>query len=299
MRLRPGMGLWAAAMPWLAMLLLFYAFPLFSLAVLSLLESESGHIRFSLTLDNYRDVFDAATGRPGVILKTLWIGVQVVLYSTVIALPLAYFIAKVMRSVRAQAVLLVLFAAAFLVGPLVRTISWRGVLGVSGLINTTLQWTDLTDQPLLSLLYGRPAMIIAMTYNAFPFMLFALFLAMIMIDDRHIAAARDLGASALTAFFRVVVPLSVPGLVTGAILVFVPVLSAVLEPEILGGPSSRLTPTAIRSQFFHTLNWPLGAALTVTFVVFAGISVGALAQAYATLARISGRFGLAGAVRPR
>ena len=299
MRLRPGMGLWAAAMPWLAMLLLFYALPLGSLFVLSLLESESGHIRFSLTLENYRDVFDAATGRPGVIVKTLWIGVQVVLYSTVIALPLAYFIAKVMRSVRGQAVLLVLFAAAFLVGPLVRTISWRGVLGVSGLVNTTFHWTGLIDQPLLSLLYGRPAMIIAMTYNAFPFMLFALFLAMIMIDDRHIAAARDLGASALTAFFRVIVPLSVPGLVTGAILVFVPVLSAVLEPEILGGPSSRLTPTAIRSQFFHTLNWPLGAALTVTFVIFASVSVAALAQAYATLARACGRVGLAGAVRPR
>ena len=173
MLLRPGMGLWAAAMPWLAMLLLFYTLPLASLVVLSLLESESGHIRFSLTLDNYRDVFDAATGRPGVILKTLWIGVQVVLYSTVIALPLAYYIAKGMRSVRGQAVLLVLFAAAFLVGPLVRTISWRGVLGVSGLINTTFQWAGLIDQPLLSLLYGRPAMIVAMTYNAFPFMLFA------------------------------------------------------------------------------------------------------------------------------
>lgn len=297
--MRPGMGLWAAATPWLAMLLLFYALPLGSLVVLSLLESESGHIRFSLTLENYRDVFAAATGRPGVIVKTLWIGIQVVLYSTIIALPLAYYIAKVMRSPRSQAVLLVLFAAAFLVGPLVRTISWRGVLGVNGLINTTLQSSGLIDQPLLSLLYGKPAMIVAMTYNAFPFMLFALFLAMIMIDDRHIAAARDLGATALTAFFRVVVPLCVPGLVTGAILVFVPVLSAVLEPEILGGPSSRLTPTAIRSQFFHTLNWPLGAALTVTFVVFAGISVGALAQAFAVLARFCGKAGLAIAVRPR
>ena len=297
--MRPGMGLWAAATPWLAMLLLFYALPLGSLVVLSFLESESGHIRFSLTLENYRDVFAAATGRPGVIVKTLWIGIQVVLYSTVIALPLAYYIAKVMRSPRSQAVLLVLFAAAFLVGPLVRTISWRGVLGVNGLINTTLESSGLIDQPLLSLLYGKPAMIVAMTYNAFPFMLFALFLAMIMIDDRHIAAARDLGATALTAFFRVVVPLSVPGLVTGAILVFVPVLSAVLEPEILGGPSSRLTPTAIRSQFFHTLNWPLGAALTVTFVVFAGLSVGALAQAFAVLARFCGKAGLAVAVGPR
>ena len=89
-------------------------------------------------------------------------------------------------------------------------------------------------------------------------------------------AARDLGASAWTAFWRVVVPLSAPGLVTGAILVFVPVLSAVLEPELLGGPSSRLTPTAIRSQFFHTLNWPLGAALTVVFMFLGGIAIGML-----------------------
>ncbi len=292
MQLRPGMGLWAAATPWLAMLLFFYAFPLAALVGLSFLESESGHLQFTVSLKNYRDVIDAATGRTGVILKTLWIGAQVVIYSTIIAFPLAYFIAKIVRSGRIQAILLVLFAAAFFVGPLVRTISWRGVLGINGLINTTLQWIGIVEEPLLSLLYGQAAMITAMTYNAFPFMLFSLFLAMIMIDDRHIAAARDLGASAWTSIFRVVVPLSAPGLVTGAILVFVPVLSAVLEPELLGGPSSRLTPTAIRSQFFHTLNWPLGAALTVTFIFCASISVAVLACVYAILARWCGRVGL-------
>lgn len=295
--MRRGLGLWMAACPWLAMLALFYVLPLASLIVLSFLESESGHIRFVFTLDNYRDVFLTAAGRIDVIFKTLWAGAQVVVFSTAVALPLAYYITKGLRSPRTQAVILVLFAAAFLVGPLVRTISWRGILGVSGLFNTALKWLGLIDQPLLSLLYGKPAMILAMTYNAFPFMLFTLFLAMMMIDDRYIVAARDLGASAWTAFWRVVVPLSAPGLVTGAILVFVPVLSAVLEPELLGGPSSRLTPTAIRSQFFHTLNWPLGAALTVVFMVLGGIAIGLLGALYAVLSRLAGTAGLGRAAR--
>ncbi len=295
--MRRGLGLWMAACPWLAMLALFYALPLGSLFVLSFLESESGHIRFVLTLENYRDVFFTAAGRIDVIFKTLWMGIQVVAFSTAISLPLAYYITKGLRSPRAQAVILVLFAAAFLVGPLVRTISWRGILGVSGLFNTTLKWLGLIDQPLLSLLYGKPAMILAMTYNAFPFMLFTLFLAMMMIDDRYIVAARDLGASAWTAFWRVVVPLSAPGLVTGAILVFVPVLSAVLEPELLGGPSGRLTPTAIRSQFFHTLNWPLGASLTVVFIFLGGIAIALLGFLFAFASRLAGTAGLRRAVR--
>jgi len=274
------------------MLTLFYALPLLSLVVLSFLESESGHIRFVFTLKNYADVFLTAAGRIEVVFKTLWVGLQVVVFSTIVSLPLAYYVTKVVRSPRAQALLLVLFAAAFLVGPLVRTISWRGILGVSGLFNTSLKWLGLIEQPLLSLLYGKPAMILAMTYNAFPFMLFTLFLAMMMIDDRYIVAARDLGASGITAFRRVVIPLSAPGLVTGAILVFVPTLSAVLEPELLGGPTSRLTPTAIRSQFFHTLNWPLGAALTVVFIVLGGLAIAAVGYAFARASREIGSLGL-------
>jgi spermidine/putrescine transport system permease protein len=274
------------------MLALFYALPLLSLVALSFLESESGHIQLAFTLKNYEDVFLTAAGRIDVVFKTLWVGLQVVVFSTIVSLPLAYYITRALRSPRAQTVLLVLFAAAFLVGPLVRTISWRGILGVSGLFNTTLKWLGVIEQPLLSLLYGKPAMILAMTYNAFPFMLFTLFLAMLMIDDRYIVAARDLGASGLTAFCRVVVPLSAPGLVTGAILVFVPTLSAVLEPELLGGPTSRLTPTAIRSQFFHTLNWPLGAALTVVFIVLGGLAIAAVGYVFARASREIGSLGL-------
>jgi spermidine/putrescine transport system permease protein len=279
------------------MLVLFYALPLGSLVILSFLESESGRIHFVLTLENYRDVFFTASGRIDVIFKTLWVGIQVVVLSTIVSVPLAYHLTKVLRSPRIQVLIMVLFAAAFLVGPLVRTISWRGILGVSGLFNTTLKWLGVIDQPLLSLLYGKPAMILAMTYNGFPFMLFTLFLAMMMVDDNYIIAARDLGASALTAFWRVVVPLAAPGLVTGAILVFVPVLSAVLEPELLGGPSGRLTPTAIRSQFFHTLNWPLGAALTVVFILLSGVAIGVLGYVFAVASRLAGSAGLSRATR--
>ncbi len=271
------------------MLVLFYAFPLLSLLFLSFLTSESGHVRVEFTLANYAAVFSTTTGRMEVILKTLTVGLEVVALSTIISVPLAYYLAKVVRSPRAQVAVLMLFAAAFLVGPLVRTVSWRGILGINGLINTALVGTGVIDEPLLSLLYGRPAILVAMTYNVFPFMLFTVFLSMKMIDDRYIAAARDLGASAMTAFWRVVVPLAAPGLVAGAVLVFVPVLSAVLVPEMLGGTSGRLTPTAIRSQFFHTMNWPLGAALTVVFTTVAGVTIGLLAYLVAIGARWAGR----------
>jgi len=207
--------------------------------------------------------------------------------------PAAYYLARVVRSQHVAALVLALVAVTFLVGPLIRTVSWRGILGRSGLVNTLLQSAGLIDEPIMSLLYGRPAVIVAMTYNAFPFMLFTVFLAMRMVDERYLVAARDLGASASATFWRIVVPLAAPGIWTGAVLVFVPTLSTVLEPEILGGTSGRLSATEIRDQFFHALNWPMGSALTVVLILAGGVTIAALAGVLAFLARMSGRVGIA------
>jgi spermidine/putrescine transport system permease protein len=136
-------------------------------------------------------------------------------------------------------------------------------------------------------------MIIAMTYNDFPFMLFTMYLALKMVDDRYLAAARDLGASAAATFWRIAIPLASPGLFTGAVLVSVPTLSAVLEPEMLGGTSARLAATAIRDQFFHANNWPKGAALTVTLVLGGAVAIGLLIGVVALLTRASARLGIA------
>lgn len=278
----------AAALPWLASLLAFFALPLAGLAALSLTD-QSG--QFSLA--NYASLVDLSSGRLDVLMRTLRIGVTVIIASLCIAVPVAYYLAKIVKSPRIESLILLLVSATFLAGPLVRTVSWRGILGVHGLINETLMMLGLIAEPILSLLYGELAMTLALTYNVFPFLLFTTYLSIKVIDDRIIAAARDLGASPASAFFRVVLPLAAPGVVTGAVLVFVPTLSAVLEPEILGGTSSRLMATAIRDQFFHAHNWPLGAALTVVLIVSGAITLILVALLTSLVLRTLSHYGLA------
>lgn len=286
--MRRNLQAWITGGPWLVLLTCFFILPVFGLLLLSLSTREGDFP----TLANYAAIFAAGSDRPTVLLRTLGVALTVVGLSIVISVPVAYYLARVIRSQRIAALVLTLVAVTFLVGPLIRTVSWRGILGRSGLINTLLQNVGIIDEPIMSLLYGRPAVIVAMTYNAFPFMLFTVFLAMRMVDERYIAAARDLGASATAAFWRVVVPLAAPGIWTGAILVFVPTLSTVLEPEILGGTSGRLSATEIRDQFFHALNWPMGSALTLVLIAAGGVTIAALAGGLARLARASGRIGI-------
>lgn len=273
-----------AATSWLGLMLLFYALPIAGLVGLSFADGAGG-----FGLANYASVFDPEIGRFKVVLETVAMGAIVVLVSAAIATPAAWFLAKGRLSASLESLVLILVAGTFLVGPLVRTVSWRGILGVQGLINKALQWIGLTDKPLLSLLYNDFSVVLAITYNAFPFMLFTLYLAMKAIDGRLVRAARDLGAPAGTAFWRVVVPLAAPGLAAGAVLVFVPVLSAILEPEMLGGPMTRLTPAAIRSEFFHANNWEVGAALTVTLLVAGGLALAVFAAFALLLARAAGK----------
>lgn len=273
-----------AATPWLGLMLLFYALPIAGLVGLSFVDSTGG-----FGLANYAAVADPQIGRLKVILETIGMGAVVVLVSAAIATPAAWYLAKGRLSASAESLVLILVAGTFLVGPLVRTVSWRGILGVQGLVNKALQWVGLTEKPLLSLLYNDFSVVLAITYNAFPFMLFTLYLAMKAVDAKLISAARDLGAPASTAFLRVVIPLAAPGLVAGAVLVFVPVLSAILEPEMLGGPTTRLTPPAIRSEFFHAHNWGVGAALTVTLLIAGGLALAVFSGAALVAARTAGK----------
>lgn len=281
-----------AASPWLGSIVAFFVLPLGGLVMLSL-TSPSGEGAAILSLRNYETLLDLSTGHLDVLARTLRIGLIVVGLSALIAVPVGYYLAKLLRAPKLEALVLLLVAVTFLAGPLVRTVSWRGILGVHGLINEFLTWSGIIEKPLLSLLYGEVAMVLAMTYNTFPFLLFTTYLAMKMVDSQQIAAARDLGASAAGAFWRVALPLAAPGIVTGAVLVFVPTLSAVLEPELLGGTSSRLMATSIRDQFFHARNWPLGASLTIVLILAGALSIGLLATAFAWAARALGRTGLA------
>ncbi|RUY09602.1 ABC transporter permease [Mesorhizobium sp. M2A.F.Ca.ET.040.01.1.1] len=285
-------GPWLAAVPWYMILIAFFALPSVWLIVLSLTGTDASGGNTFPSLANYHTILDPEAGQLRILIRTLTIGSIVVLLSIVLAVPVAYYLAKCLKSVRLEALTLTIFAGAFFLGPLVRTVSWRGILGINGVINYALVNVGLIEQPLLSLLYGWPAMIAAMTYNVFLFMLFTTYLAMKMVDNRYVAAARDLGASPTTAFWRIVIPLSAPGLLVGSVLVAVPTLSAVLESEMLGGTSARVTAAAIRDQFFRVHNWPQGAAITVVLVVAGSIAIGLLIGLIALFTRLSGHAGI-------
>jgi ABC-type spermidine/putrescine transport system permease subunit I len=273
-------------------MLLFFGLPTAALFGLSFADYRIGGDLTFPTMTNYAAMVDLSSGHAQVIGRTLLVGLTVVVLCILISTPLAYYLAIVVRSPLLESAALTLVAATFLLGPLVRTVSWRGILGLNGLINALLLNLGLTEEPLLGLLYGRGAMITAMVYNAFPFMLFTAYLALKTVDPKLIAAARDLGASATTAFWRIVVPLGAPGVYTGAVLVAVPTFSAVLEPEMLGGTTGRLAATTIRDAFFHANNWPMGATMTVALVIAGGAAIGALILLLTALVRAFSHFGI-------
>jgi spermidine/putrescine transport system permease protein len=253
--------------PWLAWLALFYAMPLGFVVVVSFWRTEGERMVPAFTLQNYDAIFTTVSGQLGILWHTLLIALIVVAASTLVAYPMAYFLAFRVQRLWMKSAILTLIVLPFLLGGLIRTIAWRGVLGVRGVVNEALQAIGLIDHPLDWLLYTKFSVALALFYNFYPFMLFTVYLVLEAVDRRIITAALDLGASRWQTFWHVVFPLSVPGLLTGSILIFVPVASASLEPEILGGPSGRFTANAVQAKFFVAFDWPAGAAMAVIFTI--------------------------------
>jgi spermidine/putrescine transport system permease protein len=247
--------------------LLVFVPPLVTIVVWSLWSVESRDIVRELSLANYREIFAADSVHLRVLLRTLGFGILVCALSLLIAFPVAFYIAKMVENSRRKATMILLIILPFLLGFLVRTIAWRGILGINGVVNTVLLELGVIEQPLEFLLYGPFAVVIALLYNYYPFMFFTLYIALEALDDDLIAAAFDLSASRWQTFWRVVLPLCMPGIITGTILTFVPVTAAVLEPEMLGGTGGRFMGNSIQSQFGQAFNWPMGAALSVVLML--------------------------------
>lgn len=289
-RRRPRLGAAALVAPWSLWLALFYALPLGFVVAVSFWTMDGQLLTPGFTLENYRAIFDG--GDLALLLRTCLTALLVVAIVALLCYPVAYFLVFRMRSAGAVATALTLIALPFLVGPLVRTIAWKGMLGVQGVVNGALGWLGVVGEPLDWLLFSRFAVVVTLVYNTYPFMLFALVLSLQTVDGRLLAAARDLGSGAFSAFRTVVLPLSAPGLLIGSVLAFVPAASASVEPEVLGGPDGRSFANAISDKFLLATDWPAGAAMTVCFTLAATLLCGLLAAALVLAHR--GAFGLEG-----
>lgn len=166
---------------------------------------------------------------------------------------------------RVREVLLILILLPFWTNGLVRVFSWTMVLREHGFLDVVVHavWPEA---PSVSFLYTRPAIIVGLVHGYLPYMVLTCYIALVTIDDAIVEAAASLGARWWSILFRILVPMAAPGLISGSVLTFVPVVGSFMEPRILGGPAGVTLGTVIEEQFNEAFNWPLGAALSFTML---------------------------------
>lgn len=185
--------------------------------------------------------------------------------ATLLAYPLAYFLAFRARE-RAGAFLILLllpFATSFLL----RIMAWKLLLGRDGAINWVLTTTGIATEPSTLLIYSRAAVIITLIYVWIPFAALPIYAALQRIDRSHLEAAADLGAGPWTRFFRVTVPLSLPGVLATLFMVFIPTVGEYVTPVLVGGPEGVMYGQLVQDFFTRAGNWPLGSALAVVMLL--------------------------------
>ena len=227
-------------------------------------------------LANYRQTFDPLYMQ--IYWRSLWMAVVTTVLCLLISYPVAYYIA-VVAAARHKNLLLALVVIPFWTSFLVRTYAWMLLLRTEGLINTVLLHAGLIDAP-LSLLYNEMAVMIGLVYGELPFMILPLYASLEKLDLTLLEASGDLGAHHSSTFWRVTVPLTMPGIVAGIVLVFIPSIGQFVVSDLLGGAKSMLAGNLIQNQFAIARNKPFGSA--VAFELTAVVLVLLLAYAWYT-----------------
>jgi spermidine/putrescine transport system permease protein len=255
----------AVTVPPLAWVVLFLFVPYFLMFCYSFWSvSSSQTILHSWTLDNYRQLMTVDVYWQ-TLLRSMWIAARVMLFSLLLGYPLAYFLsfhAGCWKDMFYQLVIIPLW-----VSYLVRAYAWKTILGSDGVLNTLLQYLHLTSHPLEFLLYSPFAVVLTLTHIYTPFTILPIYASLEHIPRNLIEASQDLGASPLETFRRVILPLSLPGVIAGATFAFVLSLGDFLAPLLLGGPSGVMISNIVVSLFGATYNWPLGAAISLCMLL--------------------------------
>ncbi|HXU57109.1 MAG TPA: ABC transporter permease [Verrucomicrobiae bacterium] len=270
-------GLTAPAYIWLALTVLL---PLSAMLYFSFLTVAPIGARVAeWTLGNYLDYF-----RKGFYLtltgRSLMLGLWVTGLCLLLGFPAALALAKYVRG-RWREALFLLVVLPFWSNALVRTFSWTMVLRTDGMVDDILQ-AVFPGLPHLDIMFTFTAVVIGLVHSFLPYMILTCYISLQAIDDSLLEAARSLGAAGPTVFRRILLPLSLPGILAGTILIFVPVIGSFMEPRILGGRGGFMLGNVIEDQFTVVFNWPMGAALS--FILLAIVLL-ILAACYPLLRR--------------
>lgn len=248
--------------PYLLWLAIFIIVPLLLVVYYAFTTGDSQNFdTFIFGIDNFKRFFTP------IYLKVLLRSINLALISTVICLilgyPIAYMITK--EKPKKRSAMILMFVIPMWMNFLLRTYAWLTLLGNNGIINKIV--TMLGFEP-LDLLYNNTSVLLGMVYNFLPFMVLPIFSVLSKIDTKLIEAAEDLGANRVTTFFKVIFPLSLPGVMTGISMVFIPAVSTFVISSLLGGNKTNLIGNVIEQQFRYTGDWHFGSAMSFILMIF-------------------------------
>ena len=251
-------------LPGFAFLFTFFILPIINLAQTStqtpISGGDTGEYEQTLAFSNYIQAFVDNKEQFG---RSFVYATLATVFALAIAYPLAYAIA--FKSGKYKNILLVLVVAPFFTSFLLRTVAWKQILGEEGFVVPGLRALNIIGQQ-TTLTSTSVAVVAGMTYNFLPFMTLPLYASLERIDPRTIEAAGDLYANGLTAFRRVTVPLSLPGVVAGTLLTFIPAAGDYVNAAILGSPNTKMIGNVIESRYFKIVDYPTAAALSFTLM---------------------------------
>ena len=268
-------GRWVVILPPFLWLLIFFLIPLLVIIKISFSESivsqppymplltinDQGDVQLTLHLSNF-----IYLGQDSLYLSAFLSSLKIALISTIVALfvgyPIAYFIAR--SSDRWRNILLMLVILPFWSSFLLRVYAWIGFLKNNGVINNLLQAVGL---PQVTMLYTDFAVYLGIVYTYLPFMILPLYTNLVKLDEALLEASADLGARPFRTFLSVTLPLSIPGMVAGSLLVFIPAIGEYVIPTLLGGPSTLMIGRVLWDEFFANRDWPLAASVAIAMLI--------------------------------
>lgn len=260
---------WMTVMPLYLFTIFFVALPIVYLFVLSFLtRAQTWGVVNEFTLDNYLKILNP------VYLNTFKESFQMAVLTTIgtlfIGYPFGYLMAKLPKKTKSLMMLFVVIP--FWTSALMRMYGWIIIFRSNGLLDKVLMGIGLTDSP-LKLLYSYPAVLVGMVYSLLPFMILSVYSSTDKMDWSLVEAARDLGATRRTAFFTVTIKMTLPGILSGIILVFIPSMGLFFIADILGGGKVMLVGNLIQNQLQSGRDWPFAAALSVVLMVFTSMMI--------------------------
>lgn len=256
-----------SAAPYLLWSTIFVVVPLLLVFVYSLFIFDANGMSFSI--ESYLKFLDP------LYLEVLWRSILLAFEATLICIllgfPMALILSKMKPSL--QKIAVTLFILPMWMNFLLRTYAWMAILGKNGIINNLLEFFHIQG---VSLLYNEGAILLGMVYNFLPFMVLPIYTVLTKIDYQLVEAAEDLGANKKTVFRKIILPLSIPGVISGILMVFMPAVSTFVISNLLGGGQFNLIGNLIEQQFLLVGNWNFGSAISMILMVVILISVAAL-----------------------